>query len=145
MDVQTEGQIGRQIREEPSPRAVLGESVGGAWTSKLRLALIVGLCVACISARPAQISASAPPLQDIDFAQARRRMVEQQIEARGVTDSRILEAMSRVPRHEYVPVEYAASAYRDTPLQHRDHSRVGALGGRSTRTTRSFQRVCSCR
>ena len=44
-------------------------------------------------------------------------MVEEQIEARGITDSRVLEAMSRVPRHEYVPVEYRALAYSDTPLR----------------------------
>jgi protein-L-isoaspartate(D-aspartate) O-methyltransferase len=44
-------------------------------------------------------------------------MVEEQIEARGVTDSRVLEAMSRVPRHEYVPVRSRAFAYSDTPLR----------------------------
>ena len=43
-------------------------------------------------------------------------MVEEQIEARGVTDSRVLEAMLRVPRHEYVPVAYGAFAYNSTPL-----------------------------
>jgi protein-L-isoaspartate(D-aspartate) O-methyltransferase len=31
-------------------------------------------------------------------------------------DSRILEAMGRVPRHEFVPVELAAYAYADQPL-----------------------------
>ena len=70
---------------------------------------------ATASARPGQ--ATAPPRQAIDFEQARRQMVEEQIEARGVTDSRVLEAMSRVPRHEYVPVPYRAFAYRDTPLR----------------------------
>jgi protein-L-isoaspartate(D-aspartate) O-methyltransferase len=43
-------------------------------------------------------------------------MVEEQIEARGVTDSRVLEAMLRVPRHEYVPERYRAFAYNDNPL-----------------------------
>ena len=65
---------------------------------------------------PDQPAASAPPRQDIDFAQARDRMVEGQIEARGVVDSRVLEAMLQVPRHEYVPTEYRAFAYSDTPL-----------------------------
>ena len=78
--------------------------------------LILALNVSCLLAAPDQVTASARPLQNIDFEQARRQMVEEQIEARGVTDSRVREAMSRVPRHEYVPVQYRASAYRDTPL-----------------------------
>ena len=78
--------------------------------------LILALNASCLLAAPDQVTASARPLQDIDFEQARRQMVEEQIEARGVTDSRVREAMSRVPRHEYVPVQYRASAYRDTPL-----------------------------
>ena len=78
--------------------------------------LILALNVSCLLAAPDQVTASARPLQDIDFEQARRQMVEEQIEARGVTDSRVREAMSRVPRHEYVPVQYRASAYRDSPL-----------------------------
>jgi len=48
---------------------------------------------------------SAGSSQVIHFEQARHQMVEEQIEARRVTDSRVLEAMSRVPRHEYVPVQ----------------------------------------
>jgi protein-L-isoaspartate(D-aspartate) O-methyltransferase len=71
---------------------------------------------ACLSAPPDQAVASTASGQDVDFGQERRQMVEEQIEARGVTDSRVLEAMSRVPRHEYVPVRYRAYAYRDAPL-----------------------------
>ena len=78
--------------------------------------LILALNVSCLLAAPDQVTASARPLQNIDFEQARRQMVEEQIEARGVTDSRVREAMSRVPRHEYVLVQYRASAYSDTPL-----------------------------
>jgi protein-L-isoaspartate(D-aspartate) O-methyltransferase len=46
----------------------------------------------------------------------RRRMVDQQIEARGVRDPRVLEAMRVVPRHLFVPADLADSAYDDTPL-----------------------------
>ncbi len=84
---------------------------------KLLLALMIALNVSCGPPPPDQATASARPRQDIDFEQARRQMVEEQIEARGVTDSRVLEAMSRVPRHEYVPVRYRAFAYNDTPLR----------------------------
>jgi protein-L-isoaspartate(D-aspartate) O-methyltransferase len=51
-----------------------------------------------------------------DRLEERMSMVEQQIRRRGVTDQDVLEAMERVPRHEFVPVEYQAQAYADRPL-----------------------------
>ena len=90
---------------------------------KLLLAVMIALNVSCgfaspdqATASPDQAATSARPSQELDFEQARRQMVEEQIEARGVADSRVLEAMSRVPRHEYVPARYRAFAYNDTPL-----------------------------
>jgi len=49
-------------------------------------------------------------------AEARNRMVEEQIEARGVRDPRVLDAMRHVPRHELVPASQRALAYEDRPL-----------------------------
>ena len=46
----------------------------------------------------------------------RMDMVERQIRQRGVTDQEVLEAMERVPRHEFVPSEYQSQAYADRPL-----------------------------
>jgi protein-L-isoaspartate(D-aspartate) O-methyltransferase len=43
-------------------------------------------------------------------------MVEEQIKARGVRDERVLTAMGKVPRHEFVPEDQRADAYRDGPL-----------------------------
>ena len=40
----------------------------------------------------------------------------EQIAARGVSDPRVLAAMRRVPRHEFVPAELRAHAYEDHPL-----------------------------
>lgn len=51
-----------------------------------------------------------------DFATARRRMVDSQLCARGISDPRVLDAMLRVPRHEFVPANYRAQAYEDHPL-----------------------------
>lgn len=48
--------------------------------------------------------------------EARRRMVEQQIAARGVTDERVLRAMRAVPRHRFVEASLASQAYSDGPL-----------------------------
>ena len=54
--------------------------------------------------------------QEPDFGVLRRGMVEEQIEARGVSDPRVLAAMRAIPRHEYVPERYRSAAYSDSPL-----------------------------
>ena len=46
----------------------------------------------------------------------RERMVDQQIAARGVLDARVLEAMRRIPREEFVLADLRARAYDDSPL-----------------------------
>ena len=53
---------------------------------------------------------------DAHFANLRNRMVTEQIVSRGVTDERVLAALRRVPRHWFVPEEYANIAYSDSPL-----------------------------
>jgi protein-L-isoaspartate(D-aspartate) O-methyltransferase len=50
------------------------------------------------------------------FARDRLRMVADQIEARGITDPKVLSAMRAVPRHLFVPEEVRAHAYDDSPL-----------------------------
>jgi protein-L-isoaspartate(D-aspartate) O-methyltransferase len=50
------------------------------------------------------------------FEAERRRMVDEQIEARGIADPRVLAAMRAVPRHEFVPADERAHAYEDRPL-----------------------------
>ena len=47
---------------------------------------------------------------------ARQLMVDSQLRARGISNQRILEAMLRVPRHEFVPEVLQAEAYEDHPL-----------------------------
>jgi protein-L-isoaspartate(D-aspartate) O-methyltransferase len=51
-----------------------------------------------------------------DFSLERLRMVDRQIRARGIADERVLDAMARVPRHEFVPKELRHEAYADHPL-----------------------------
>ncbi len=43
-------------------------------------------------------------------------MVREQIEARGVRDALVLEAVRAVPRHEFVPSKFLNDAYADYPL-----------------------------
>jgi protein-L-isoaspartate(D-aspartate) O-methyltransferase len=50
------------------------------------------------------------------FAQARLRMVEEQVVKRGVKDPAVIEAMGRVQRHRFVDESLARDAYKDKPL-----------------------------
>jgi protein-L-isoaspartate(D-aspartate) O-methyltransferase len=50
------------------------------------------------------------------FALARQQMVESQLRARGVRDERVLNAMLRVPRHEFVDPPFRDQAYEDHPI-----------------------------
>jgi protein-L-isoaspartate(D-aspartate) O-methyltransferase len=51
-----------------------------------------------------------------DFTTARRHMVEQQIVARGVRSTPVLEAMLKVPREAFMPKHLLEFAYDDAPL-----------------------------
>ena len=48
-----------------------------------------------------------------DFTKERDRMVDEQIVSRGVRDPRVLAAMGKVPRHEFMPEALRAQAYGD--------------------------------
>ncbi len=50
------------------------------------------------------------------YESRRASMVSAQIESRGVSDTRVLDAMRRVPRHRFVPPEQRDQAYTDRPL-----------------------------
>jgi protein-L-isoaspartate(D-aspartate) O-methyltransferase len=67
---------------------------------------------------PADMAVSDTPRegQDDPFAALRAAMVAEQIAARGVKDPRVLAAMSRVPRHVFVPEPSRELAYADRPL-----------------------------
>ncbi len=51
-----------------------------------------------------------------EFLDERLHMVEHQIRRRGITDPRVLAAMTRVPRHLFVPPQWREEAYEDYPL-----------------------------
>ena len=46
----------------------------------------------------------------------RSRMVDRQIEARGIRNPRVLAVMREIPRHLFIPPPYDKSAYEDCPL-----------------------------
>ena len=51
-----------------------------------------------------------------ELERGRHRMVDRQIEARGVRDPRVLAAMRTVPRERFVPPELVGFAFDDGPL-----------------------------
>jgi len=51
-----------------------------------------------------------------DYTSARLVMVRSQLQRRGITDARVLQAMREVPRHLFVPPEWRHEAYSDRPL-----------------------------
>jgi protein-L-isoaspartate(D-aspartate) O-methyltransferase len=57
-----------------------------------------------------------PPPNGDEWASARRRMVSDQLEARGIRDPRVLRAMATVPRHLFVDPALEARAYGDHAL-----------------------------
>lgn len=52
----------------------------------------------------------------VDLTQARERMVLEQLEKRGISDRRVLDAMRTVPRDRFIPPELRDHAYDDGPL-----------------------------
>jgi len=52
----------------------------------------------------------------LNFEIARKRMVQEQIVNRGITNPRIIDAFLKIPRHLFVQEAMAAQAYSDGPL-----------------------------
>lgn len=51
----------------------------------------------------------------MDFAAARRRMVDEQLRRRHIRDERVLEAILEIPREEFIPERFRAYSYMDEP------------------------------
>jgi protein-L-isoaspartate(D-aspartate) O-methyltransferase len=79
------------------------DSVRVAWL----VVVLVAFSLAC--------GASGTP-QPQDWDDERRRMVTGQLRARDITDQRVLDAMLRVPRHQFVPEPQRGGSYGDFPL-----------------------------
>lgn len=52
----------------------------------------------------------------MNYEQLRQSMVRNQIIARGITDTSVLDALLSVPRHLFIPEKYRDQAYEDHPL-----------------------------
>lgn len=58
----------------------------------------------------------AEPVTSTALTASREYMVQHQLRRRGIDDERVLEAMSRVPREEFIPQDKRSHAYDDCPL-----------------------------
>ncbi|MCX6831077.1 MAG: protein-L-isoaspartate O-methyltransferase, partial [candidate division Zixibacteria bacterium] len=55
--------------------------------------------------------------QDKDpYYHQRLQMVQLQLAARDINDTKVLDAMAKVPRHQFVPTQYRNESYYDGPL-----------------------------
>jgi protein-L-isoaspartate(D-aspartate) O-methyltransferase len=74
----------------------------------------------CVSAALISVSCAASGISQAQGGRTaddqRHRMVEGQLRGRDIKDPRVLEAMRRVPRHEFVPEGQRPQAYVDSPL-----------------------------
>ena len=69
-----------------------------------------------LTAVTAFASCSRAQIAPVDFAAQRERMVKEQIVARGVEDERVLAALRKVARDEFVPEDWRSASYDDKPL-----------------------------
>ncbi|GIW98220.1 MAG: protein-L-isoaspartate O-methyltransferase [Pirellulaceae bacterium] len=69
-----------------------------------------------ILAAAAQTSLAQVGMPALNYDQLRERLVQEILIPGGVTDARVLDAMRRTPRHEFVPPHLRAQAYYDRAL-----------------------------
>jgi protein-L-isoaspartate(D-aspartate) O-methyltransferase len=79
---------------------------------------VLGLLLLALSASACGTAdeSSQEPTTDARWHEEREQMVAKTIEARGVDDGAVLQAMRSVPRHPFVPQEYRELSYADRPL-----------------------------
>ena len=70
---------------------------------------------AAVPSEPYDPSTTEDP-REVRFREQREAMVDQQLRGRDIVDERVLEAMLRVPRHQFTPRLHRNLAYDDGPL-----------------------------
>lgn len=82
----------------------------------IHLLLTVSLALVMMSQTCERTMEDAPPMNHERRQAERARLVEDYVIPSGVSDPRLLDAIRRVPRHWFVPEDYASLAYCDEPL-----------------------------
>ena len=83
----------------------------------LRRVILLAAAAAALPvfAQPTDLSRPSVAAEQSQAA-ARRRMVNEQVAARGVKNPRVLAAMRTVPRHRFLPPALVSRAYDDSPM-----------------------------
>ncbi len=76
---------------------------------------MIGLPSSCVS-NDKQSDSDTTSSTEQRYARRRDAMVRSQIRGRGISDTLVLNAMAKVPRHRFVPETWRGYAYEDTPL-----------------------------
>jgi protein-L-isoaspartate(D-aspartate) O-methyltransferase len=82
----------------------------------VNFSLMKGLIVISLCFLLTESTVAAQEGEDNYFLNLRRRMVQEQIIARGVKDEKVLAACLKIPRHKFVSSELQRFAYQDQPL-----------------------------
>jgi protein-L-isoaspartate(D-aspartate) O-methyltransferase len=80
------------------------------------LAVLIATLTPVVACGEPPSSSPSERLESGAAESARERMVSEQIRSRGIRDERVLAAMRKVPRHEFVPPASRELAYEDQPL-----------------------------
>ena len=80
--------------------------------------LLVGISISLLASGCGQAAEPGLPTTPTHMEAMRKRMVDRQLKApgRGIRNPRVLQAMGKVPRHEFVPLRIRLHAYLDRPL-----------------------------
>jgi protein-L-isoaspartate(D-aspartate) O-methyltransferase len=89
-----------------------GRNIGEGKSSVLLFIFHFSFCIVVLP----WLSCSSSSQVEDDYSTLRELMVENQIVARGVQDSLVLEAIGKVPRHLFVPLPFQQRAYSDGAL-----------------------------
>ncbi len=104
---------------DASARSLMKEiELAGKWLCDLRPSRVAALLSIFVLSTASLIAFAAFSGELSEETQKSRRlhMVARQIQEHGVTDKSVLAAMTKVPRHRFVPDSLQGSAYSDGPL-----------------------------
>ena len=82
---------------------------------RLGLLLVLGVASLFVACRPEE-GATEQGSSDEDRWGARRRVMVERLEERGIRDERVVKALLSVERHRFVPARYAEDSYDIEPL-----------------------------
>ena len=117
-----------ELRHSPSPRQLV---VAGLGVIAILL-IVVGVRLYSPPADSSVLPQAPPPLdppqrppaEESRFVEARRRMIEDQLRGRDITNPKVLEVMGRIPRQHFVPKELLHLAYADQALPIDEHQTI---------------------